>query len=80
MRQQHAQTAYRWPGDERNDGVARPLPAPLGKSGSSCCRRQRKSFPGETCPAARMTRAASEKVSEQFDLFLPYLADLPLRD
>ena len=27
-----------------------------------------------------MTRAASEKVSEQFDLFLPYLADLPLRD
>ncbi|KQM63171.1 MULTISPECIES: replication initiator protein A [unclassified Sphingomonas] len=27
-----------------------------------------------------MTRAVSEKVSEQFDLFLPYLADLPLRD
>lgn len=27
-----------------------------------------------------MTRATSEKVSEQFDLFLPYLADLPLRD
>lgn len=27
-----------------------------------------------------MTRAAPEKVSEQFDLFLPYLADLPLRD
>lgn len=27
-----------------------------------------------------MTRAAREAVSEQFDLFLPYLADLPLRD
>ncbi len=27
-----------------------------------------------------MTRPAPEKVSEQFDLFLPYLADLPLRD
>ena len=27
-----------------------------------------------------MTRTASEKGSEQFDLFLPYLADLPLRD
>ncbi len=27
-----------------------------------------------------MTRATSEKVTEQFDLFLPYLADLPLRD
>lgn len=27
-----------------------------------------------------MTRAAPEKVGEQFDLFLPYLADLPLRD
>lgn len=27
-----------------------------------------------------MTRATTETVSEQFDLFLPYLADLPLRD
>jgi plasmid replication initiation protein len=27
-----------------------------------------------------MTGAAKEAVSEQFDLFLPYLADLPLRD
>ncbi|MBB5716807.1 replication initiator protein A [Sphingomonas aerophila] len=27
-----------------------------------------------------MSRAAREAVSEQFDLFLPYLADLPLRD
>lgn len=27
-----------------------------------------------------MTRARREAVSEQFDLFLPYLADLPLRD
>lgn len=27
-----------------------------------------------------MTRARREGVSEQFDLFLPYLADLPLRD
>lgn len=29
---------------------------------------------------ARMTRARREAVSEQFELFLPYLADLPLRD
>lgn len=27
-----------------------------------------------------MTRASKKSVSEQFDLFLPYLADLPLRD
>lgn len=27
-----------------------------------------------------MTRARREAVSEQFELFLPYLADLPLRD
>jgi plasmid replication initiation protein len=27
-----------------------------------------------------MTRAEKQRVSEQFDLFLPYLADLPLRD
>jgi plasmid replication initiation protein len=27
-----------------------------------------------------MTRASKKNVSEQFDLFLPYLADLPLRD
>lgn len=27
-----------------------------------------------------MTRAAKQTVSEQFDLFLPYIADLPLRD
>ncbi len=27
-----------------------------------------------------MTRATTEKLSEQFDLFLPYLADMPLRD
>lgn len=29
---------------------------------------------------AAMTRARREGVSDQFDLFLPYLADLPLRD
>ncbi len=28
----------------------------------------------------RMTRARQEKIPEQFELFLPYLADLPLRD
>ncbi|KQN90373.1 plasmid replication initiator protein [Sphingomonas sp. Leaf67] len=27
-----------------------------------------------------MTRATPEKIPEQFDLFLPYLADMPLRD
>jgi plasmid replication initiation protein len=27
-----------------------------------------------------MTRADRQNVSEQFDLFLPYLADMPLRD
>jgi hypothetical protein len=27
-----------------------------------------------------MTRARKTSVSEQFDLFLPYIADLPLRD
>jgi plasmid replication initiation protein len=52
-------------------------------------------FPGETprfplpCPSLAnvvspgkhaVTRASRESVSEQFDLFLPYLADLPMRD
>lgn len=38
--------------------------------------RPRRRSPGET----RVSRARRQSVSEQFDLFLPYLADLPLRD
>jgi plasmid replication initiation protein len=37
---------------------------------------RRESFPGETF----VSQARKQGIAEQFDLFLPYIADLPLRD
>lgn len=48
-----------------------PFFLPLGFRPSQKC------FPGETLIVTRARRAS---VAEQFDLFLPYVADLPLRD
>jgi plasmid replication initiation protein len=52
---------------------------PRGKffvSKGECARVLRKLSPGKVF----MTRAKRSPIGDQFDLFLPYLADLPLRD